>query len=126
MRSEQYCAEAGQECVVVVQKYINQHLNENLTRQVLSSVAGFSVPHLHRIFIAATGESIIGYIRRMRMERAAHKLRFGAVDITEVALAAGYASHAAFGKAFRRHFGLTPSEFRQLGCLRATRMLRKG
>ncbi len=126
MRSEQHCTEAGQECVGVVQKYINQHLNENLTRQVLSSVTGFSVPHLHRIFIATTGESLISYVRRMRLERAANKLRFGAVDITEVALAAGYESHAAFGKAFRKHFGLTPSEFRQIGCSEAIRMLRKG
>jgi AraC family transcriptional regulator len=125
MRTDQYCADASQECVRIVQKYINQHLSENLTRQVLSSITGFSVPHLHRIFIATTGESIGCYVRRMRMERAARKLRFGAVDITEVALAAGYASHTAFGKAFRKHFGLTPGEFRQIGCLEAARILRK-
>jgi AraC-like DNA-binding protein len=50
----------------------------------------------------------------------------GAVDITEVALAAGYDSHAAFGKAFKQQFGLSPSEFRQLGCSAATQILRKG
>ena len=60
------------------------------------------------------------------LERAARKLRMGAVDITEVALAAGYDTHAAFGKAFKQQFGLSPSEFRQLGCWAATQLLRKG
>jgi AraC family transcriptional regulator len=50
----------------------------------------------------------------------------GAVDITEVALAAGYETHAAFGKAFKQQFGLSPSKFRQLDCRTATQLLRKG
>ena len=97
-----------------------------LDRETLADVAGFSVPHFHRIFTAHTGESAISYVRRVRLERAARKLRMGAVDITEVALAAGYDSHAAFSKAFRQQFGLSPSEFRQLGCMAATQLLRKG
>jgi AraC-like DNA-binding protein len=64
------------------------------------------------------------YVRRLRLERAARKLRMGAVDITEVALAAGYDSHAAFSKAFKQQFGLSPREFRQLGCTAATQLLR--
>jgi AraC-like DNA-binding protein len=47
------------------------------------------------------------------------------VDITEVALAAGYDTHAAFGKAFKQQFGLSPSEFRQLDCRAATQILRR-
>jgi transcriptional regulator GlxA family with amidase domain len=62
----------------------------------------------------------------MRLERAGRKLRMGAVDITEVARAAGYESHAAFGKAFKGQFGLSPSEFRQLGCRKATQLLTRG
>lgn len=50
----------------------------------------------------------------------------GAVDITEVALAAGYDTHASFSKAFKQQYGITPSEFRELGCHKATQILRKG
>ena len=113
------------ECLEDVQKYIRQHTDEPLNREVLADVAGFSIPHLHRIFSGTTGESVASYVRRVRLERAAFKLRWGAVDITEVALAAGYASHAAFSKAFRQQYGLSPSEFRQLGCLKATEFLRE-
>ena len=114
------------DCIENVKLYIREHIHEPLPREVLAEVAGFSIPHFHRVFTAQTGESAASYIRRMRLERAARKLRMGAVDITEVALAAGYESHAAFGKAFKQQFGFSPSEFRSLGCNAATQLLRKG
>jgi AraC family transcriptional regulator len=113
------------DCIMTVQDYIHEHIDEELSREVLATVANFSVPHLHRIFTGCVGENIASYVRRIRLERAGRKLRMGAVDITELALAAGYATHAAFGKAFKQQYGLSPSEFRQLNCWEATRLLRK-
>jgi AraC family transcriptional regulator len=113
------------DCLTNIQRYIRQHLDEPLNRKALATLVGFSVPHLHRLFVAATGESIGCYVRRMRLHRAGQKLRMGAIDITEVALAAGYATHAAFGKAFKQQYGLSPSEFRALGCFAATALLRE-
>jgi len=113
-------------CIQDVMRYIREHINEPLDREMLAAIAGFSVPHFHRVFTAHVGESAISYVRRLRLERAGHKLRMGAVNITEVALAAGYDTHAAFSKAFKQQFGLSPSEFRQLGCRAATQLLRKG
>jgi AraC family transcriptional regulator len=109
-----------------VKQYIHKHIDEPLNREVLASVIGFSIPHFHRIFTACVGESAVSYVRRLRMERAGRKLRMGAVDITEVALAAGYDTHAAFSKAFKQQYGLSPSEFRQLDCRTATNILTKG
>lgn len=107
-------------------RYIREHIGEPLDREKLAEVAGFSVPHFHRIFTARVGESAASYVRRLRLERAGYKLRMGAVNITEVALAAGYDTHAAFGKAFKQQFGLSPREFRRLGCRAATQLLSKG
>jgi AraC family transcriptional regulator len=109
-----------------VKKFINKHIDEPLNREVLASLIGFSIPHFHRIFTASVGESAASYIRRVRLERAGRKLRMGAVNITEVALAAGYDTHAAFSKAFKQQYGLSPSEFRQLDCTSATQLLTKG
>ncbi len=114
------------ETVEDVMFYIRKHIHEPLNREILAEVAGFSVPHFHRVFTAQVGESAVSYVRCLRLERAARKLRMRAVDITEVALAAGYETHAAFSKAFKQQFGLSPSEFRQLGCRAATQLLRKG
>ena len=113
------------DCIAAVQHYIREHIDEPLNREVLAAVARFSVPHFHRIFTGCVGENIASYVRRVRLERAGRKLRIGAVDITEIALAAGYKTHAAFGKAFKRQYGFSPSEFRQLDCRTATQILRR-
>jgi AraC family transcriptional regulator len=126
MLTEPQTLQDHSECVEAVMRYIREHIGDALDRETLAAVAGFSVPHFHRIFTAHVGESAISYVRRLRLERAGRKLRMGAVDITEVALSAGYDSHAAFSKAFKQQFGLSPHEFRQLGCLAATQLLRKG
>ncbi len=113
------------ECIDTVQQYIREHIGEPLNREILAAVASYSVPHFHRIFTGCVGENIATYVRRVRLERAGQKLRIGAVDIMEVALAAGYKAHAAFSKAFKQQYGLNPSEFRQLNCRTATQLLRR-
>jgi AraC family transcriptional regulator len=120
-RIQYYC-----ERIDGVKKYISEHIDEPLTRGALADVAGFSIPHFHRIFTAQLGENIASYVRRVRLERAGRKLRMGAVDITEVALAAGYDTHTAFSRAFKQQYGLSPSQFRRLDCRTATSLLRKG
>lgn len=118
--------QAQLERIEVVQHYIRHHMDQPLDRETLASVAGFSVSHFHRVFAAASGESVAGYTRRLRLKRAGFKLRAGATDIMQVALAAGYDTHAAFSKAFKQQYGLSPSAFRELGCSEATALLRKG
>jgi AraC family transcriptional regulator len=120
-RLQEYC-----EQIDGVKKYIRDHIDESLTREVLADVAGYSIPHFHRIFTAQLGENIASYVRRVRLERAGRKLRMGAVDITQVALAAGYDTHTAFSRAFKQQYGLSPSQFRRLACHEATQILRKG
>lgn len=109
-----------------VKKYIHQNTDQVLDRQELANMVGYSLPHFHRVFSAEMGENVAAYIRRIRLERAARKLMFGAVDLTQVALAAGYQSHAAFSKAFKQRYGYSPSEFRQLHFMIALETIRKG
>ena len=109
-----------------VKEFIGEHLDEPLDRARLAAVAGFSVPHFHRLFYVHVGENIGRYVRRVRLKRAGRKLRMGAVDIAEVAQAAGYDSHAAFARAFKQLYGLSPSVFRELNCSSATQLLTKG
>lgn len=113
-----------EECINHVDQYIHDNISQPLNRELLAAVAGFSVPHFHRIFTAQKGENVAAYVRRIRLERAGWKLRMGAVDITEVALAARYESHAAFSKAFKQQFGFSPSEFRELACHQATQVIK--
>jgi AraC family transcriptional regulator len=116
-------AEAPVARLDMVRRFIRDHMDEPLRREVLAAVAGFSVSHLQRLFSTHLGMNPGRYVRRARLERAGRKLRMGAVDITEVALAAGYETHAAFTKAFRQRYGLTPRAFRDLDCWTATRLM---
>jgi AraC family transcriptional regulator len=70
-----------------------------------------------RAFAAATGFSVIRYVRARRLTAAARALAAGAPDILHVALDADYGSHEAFTRAFRDHFGVTPETVRATTCL---------
>jgi len=97
--------------------YIESHLAEPLTLDEISNVAGISRFHMVRAFAAATGFSVIRYVRARRLSEAARALAAGAPDILYVALDADYGSHEAFTRAFRDHFGVTPEVVRATTCL---------
>ena len=92
--------------------YIESHLAAPLTLDEIAGVAGISRFHLVRAFAAATGLSVMRYVRARRLSEAARALAGGAPDILTLALEADYGSHEAFTRAFRDHFGVTPEMVR--------------
>jgi AraC family transcriptional regulator len=101
------------ERILRVLMHIQEHLDEALDLEELARVACFSSFHFHRIFAAMTGETIADHVRRLRLERAALELRSGARRVIQVALDAGYEAHAAFTRAFKAAYGVSPAEFRR-------------
>ncbi len=95
-----------------VQLHIQEHLDEEITLPELARLAHFSPFHFHRVFRGMTGESVAGYVRRLRIERAAVFLQNTRRPVTRIAFEAGYDSHEAFTRAFRAHFGMAPSAYR--------------
>jgi AraC family transcriptional regulator len=79
--------------------------------RALARRAHFSRDHLDRLLAAATGESPVALRRRLLLERAAWQLRTGAATPSEAAAPAGYASLAAFSRAFAGAHGVPPSAF---------------
>jgi AraC family transcriptional regulator len=92
--------------------HIQDHLDDELSLPVLADVSHFSPFHFHRVFRGMVGESVKEHVRRLRLERAAHRLRFGGQPVTDIAFEAGYESHEAFTRAFRDMFGQAPRAFR--------------
>src|ERR1700731_2465360 len=80
--------------------FIESHLAGELTLDEIAGVAGISRFHLGRAFAAATGLSVMRYVRARRLSEAARALASGAPDILSVALDADYGSHEAFTRAF--------------------------
>ncbi len=102
--------------------YVNKHLHRPIDLKTISKVALISEFHFCRIFKAYIGESIGAYITRLRMERAAHLLQISGNTLTEIADKTGYQSQYSLSKAFKKHFGVTPSAFRNLNTYLSSRM----
>jgi AraC family transcriptional regulator len=92
--------------------YIESHLADALSLEEIAGVGGVSRFHMVRAFAAATGLSVMRYVRARRLSEAARALAGGAPDILTLALDADYGSHEAFTRAFRDHFGVTPEAVR--------------
>ena len=97
--------------------FIESHLADALTLDDIAAIAGVSRFHMVRAFAAATGLSVMRYVRARRLSEAAHALANGAPDILSLALDADYGSHEAFTRAFRDHFGITPEAVRSSACI---------
>ena len=92
--------------------YINNHLDETLELKTLANEAALSDFHFHRIFKALKGEAIGGYITRLRLEATARLLRYTALTIEEIAFNIGYETPASLSKAFKKQYGISPTEYR--------------
>ena len=87
---------------------------QDWTVDALANIAAMSRSIFSERFTAAVGESPLRYLTRWRLTIAADLLRSGKVRVTEAAQRAGYASDAAFSRAFKTHFGYAPSEARRI------------
>lgn len=94
--------------------YIQENSDQPLTLDRLAGVAHFSPFHFHRIFSACVGETVSGYVRRVRLDRAAMKIYFTDEPITDIGLVAGYETPAAFAKAFKQRFRKSPTEYKKI------------
>ena len=95
--------------------YIESHVDEPFALADIAAATGISPFHLSRLFQARTGVSVMRHVRGRRLTVAAQRLAEGACDILQVALSAGYSTHAAFTRAFSEQFGRTPERVRTCG-----------
>jgi len=102
-----------------VMDHVQANLAENLGLERLAAVAAFSPFHFHRVFAAITGETLSDFIRRIRLERAASYLALlRETSVLDIALRCGFGSAAAFARAFKSHFGMSATEWRDGGAER--------
>lgn len=93
--------------------YIEEDVMERRTLAELASVAKFSEYHFHRVFQSMVGDSVMEYIRKRRLARAAYQLSYTEEKILDIALEHGFQSHETFIRAFKKLFHMTPREYRK-------------
>src|SRR5260370_39894448 len=97
--------------ILKVLVHIQNNLDRPFSLEELATIASFSPYHFHRIFRGMVGESVKEHVRRLRLERAAHCLRFTGQPRTDIAFDAGYETHQALTPTFHSMFGASPPEF---------------
>jgi AraC-like DNA-binding protein len=98
--------------VAKLQKLLDSGEADQLDMRAIALHMGCNANTLQQQFRAVCGQSIFDYLRKRRLQRAAHALRAEGVSVAEAAEIAGYSSQANFSTAFRRRFGLPPKHYR--------------
>jgi AraC family transcriptional regulator len=102
---------------------IERNLHRDLTLDQIAKYCDVSRFHLAHAFGESTGLPVMEYLRGRRLTEAAYALAAGADDILSVALDSCYASHEAFSRAFKAHFGRTPEEVRKSETIEGLRLV---
>ncbi len=91
---------------------LHECFSENLSLATLAATVGVHPVHLAREFRKHFGCSLGEYLRRVRIEFASRELSNPDASLVEIAVAAGFAHQSHFSRIFKKHTGMTPSEFR--------------
>jgi len=92
--------------------YIHDNINQELDVNTLADVAFMSPYHFHRIYRELMLETVNATVRRLRLQKAAIDLIRSDKSIKKIAHEVAYNSTEAFSRAFSKHFGLSPVEYR--------------
>lgn len=92
---------------------LNLRFADKLTLPGIARSVASSPYHLARVFRREVGIPIHRYLNRLRLRAALVRLAEGDEPLVRIAFEAGFSSHAHLTQAFRREFGLSPSEFRR-------------
>lgn len=95
--------------------YIERRLSEPLTVPEIASAVGLSHNHLTRLFVADQGQTVIGYLRRRRIEHARRLLVHTTMSVAAVAAAVGIPDLQTFNKTCRAVTGMGPRALRDAG-----------
>lgn len=98
-----------------IEQFIRTHLADpELSPEQIAAGCGISTRYMHDIF-RDTNQTVSQWIRDQRISACQQALKDPTIKrtITEIAYAYGFSDQAQFSRAFRRHVGVSPKDFRQ-------------
>ncbi|MCI8626455.1 MAG: helix-turn-helix domain-containing protein [Lachnospiraceae bacterium] len=93
--------------------YIHKNIQKNITRQDVADAVYLNPEYLSRLFHKEQGMKLSDYILQEKMNIGRHLLETTNFSVSIVASKVGYSNFSHFARAFKRVFGMSPSEIRQ-------------
>ncbi|OUS75895.1 hypothetical protein B1748_13830 [Paenibacillus sp. MY03] len=94
-----------------IKKYVKEHLNEDVTLDIIADKVSLTRNYLSQIFKDVTGENYNSYVTHVRMERAKELMMSGKYKLYEITAMVGYKNNAYFSQQFKKHMGCNPSDY---------------
>jgi len=94
-------------------EYLMEHYSEKVSLATACSIVGMSESKFTRFFKAATGETFVSYLTRLRLNRAMQLLEKSNKTIADIAIETGFSDQSYFDRVFRRYFKKRPSDVRR-------------
>ena len=96
---------------VKIQDYLAEHYAERITLELLASWQNISISQLKRIFKEHTGDSVITYLTALRIKEAKRLIQESSLNFSQIAVAVGYDNIYYFSSVFKKHTGMTLTEY---------------
>ena len=116
LRITEYANRNGKDVSQVVEKvqrYMEEHLGEEFSREQAAESVYLNPAYLSRLFRRETGYSLTDYLVRLRIAKARVELEKTNNRVSDVAINVGYGNFSHFSKLFKKTTGLTPQEYRK-------------
>lgn len=94
---------------------IHKRLDEKISIEEMSDIAGMSPNNFHRVFKEALNDTPIQYIKKVRLTKARQLILHDNMKAINASETVGYDSSTQFSREFKRYFGVTPSKVKELG-----------
>lgn len=95
-----------------IHRYIERSYHENITLTALAEQYHMDASYLSRIFSQKYGETIIAFLTRIRMEKAAELMKDQDKKLETISFLVGYDDYNYFSRVFRKKMGCSPREYR--------------
>jgi AraC family transcriptional regulator len=96
-----------------VEEFIRENAHRRLTLREIAAVAHVHPGHVNKVFRRHHRLSVGGYLRNVQIDRARRRLEATVDPIVQVAAEAGFSDQSHFTRVFKRHTGVTPSDYRR-------------
>jgi AraC-like DNA-binding protein len=99
-----------------VEAFVDERLGDELSVDDMARIVGVGPRHFTRLFRNSFGVAPYAYLLERRLLAAQRLIRQANASVTDIALDCGFSGSAAFSAAYRRRFGVRPSDDRRAAC----------